>query len=66
MYSRVALWAPWRTWIPLLPTYHHHQGRWPPGELGAEKGQDLTKVLTGALWGLLWEGRMGPEWQLEV
>lgn len=42
-----------------------HQGRWLPGELGAQKGQALTKVLTGALWGLLWEGHMGPGWRLE-
>lgn len=29
------------------------------GWLEAEKGCDLTQVLTGALWWLMWEDRLG-------
>ena len=34
------------------------QGRWDPGGLWAEEGQDLTQVLTGALRWRLGEDRL--------
>lgn len=53
-----ALWATWRTWAS-PPTHPPKVVGALQGWLEAEKGCDLTQVLPGALWWLMWGGQTG-------